>query len=59
MDVRVVGNLKDKYIKDFNKFRQQLYKGIVSDYSLLMYEVAVIEDSDYFGNNIYEYLMSL
>ena len=59
MDVNVVGNLKDKFLKDFNKFRQQMYKGTIPDYSLLLQEITVIENSDYFSNNVYEYLMSL
>lgn len=59
MDVRAVDKLKCKFIQDFNKFKQQLYKGYKPDYSLLLNEITVIENSDYFDNNIYEYLMSV
>lgn len=55
----VVDNLKFKFIQDFNKFRQELYKGYKPDYRLLLNEITVIENPDYFDINIYEYLMSL
>ena len=55
----VVDNLKFKFIQDFNKFRQELYKGHKPDYRLLLNEITVIENPDYFDINIYEYLMSL
>ena len=58
MDVSVVGNLKDKFLKDFNKFMQQLYKGTIPNYTLLIQEITVIENEDYFDNTIYEYLMT-
>ena len=55
----VVDNLKFKFIQEFNKFRQELYKGYKPDYRLLLNEITVIENPDYFDINIYEYLMSL
>lgn len=59
MTADALNNLKDKYIKDFDRFRQLLYKGYKPDYTVLLYEIAVIENSDYFENYIYQYLMSL
>lgn len=59
MDALVVDNLKLKFIEDFNKFRKQLYKGYKTQYSILLAEIAIIENSDYFDINIYEYLMGL
>lgn len=59
MDALVVDNLKLKFIEDFNKFRKQLYKGYKTQYSTLLAEIAIIENSDYFDINIYEYLMGL
>lgn len=55
----VACNLKSKYIQDFNKYRQQLHKGYKPDYKLLLNEIVVIENSDYFDINTYEYLMSV
>lgn len=57
MDAIVVNNLKRKFIKDFDKFRKRLHKGYRDDISLLLLEVSVIENSDYFSNLIYEHLM--
>lgn len=59
MTADALNNLKDKYTKDFDRFRQLLYKGYKPDYTVLLYEIAVIENSDYFENYIYQYLMSL
>lgn len=53
-----VCNLKRKFIEDFDKFKQNLNKGYRKDYSLLMMTICVIENSDYFDNRMYEYLMS-
>jgi hypothetical protein len=58
MDASAVVNLKQKVISDFDKFRNHLYKGHCKDYQLIIYEITAIEDSDYFDNTIYEYLMS-
>lgn len=58
MDANAANNLKVKYIKVFDDFRKNLYKGHKKDYKYLMDLVVVIENSDYFDNNIYEYLMS-
>jgi hypothetical protein len=53
MTADALNNLKDKYTKDFDRFRQLLYKGYKPDYTVLLYEIAVIENSDYFENYIY------
>lgn len=58
MDANAANNLKVKYIKVFDDFRKSLYKGHKKDYRYLIDLVVVIENSDYFDNNIYEYLMS-
>lgn len=58
MDVNAVNNLKHKFVQDFNKFINFLYKGHKKDYTFLLREVCVIENPDYFDTNIYEYLMS-
>lgn len=58
MDVIAVANLKFKIIKDFQNFLQQLYKGSRPNYDLLMQEICVIENPDYFNNVVYEYLMT-
>ena len=59
MDAHLVNFLKNKYISDFNKFTNVVSKGYKPDYSILLLELIVIENSDYFDNNIYEYLMGL
>lgn len=58
MDVIAVANLKFKMIRDFQNFLQQLYKGYRPNYDLLMQEICVIENPDYFSNVVYEYLMT-
>lgn len=58
MDANAVCNLKQKFISDFNSFKKSLNKGYKKDYDLLMKEICVISNSDYFDNNIYEYLIS-
>lgn len=59
MTVTAVNNLKYKFINDFDKFRKNLYKGYLTDYRMLIQEIAVIEQPDYFEERIYQYLMSL
>ena len=58
MDVNAVANLKLKVIKDFDKFRKQLHKGVMTNYNLILQKICVIENSDYFSNVVYEYLMT-
>lgn len=58
MDASAVCNLKKKFIKDFNIFKKFLNKGYQKDYLFLLLEVCVIENYDYFGDDIYEYLMT-
>lgn len=58
MDATAVYDLKQKTIKDFNTFKKYLNKGYKKDYSLIMMEICAIENSDYFDNSIYEYLIS-
>lgn len=58
MDVTAVTNLKYKMIKDFKKFITQLYKGYRPNYDLIMQEICVIENPDYFNKAIYEYLIT-
>lgn len=58
MNVDAVNNLKLKVIKDFNILLSYLYTGQTKDYKLLMEEICVIENSDYFNNFVYEYLMT-
>lgn len=53
-----VCNLKYKFIKDFDNFKQNLNKGCKKDYSLLMMTICVIENSEYFDDHMYQYLMS-
>lgn len=59
MDATAVYNLKKKYIKDFNTLKKYLSKGYRKDYTLLKQEICVIENSDYFDNKNYEYLMTV
>lgn len=58
MDTSAVYNLKRKFLSDFNVFKKGLNKGYQKDYDLLMRELCVIENSDYFDDDIYEYLIS-
>ena len=58
MTADAVANLKAKFIKDFDKFRQGLYKGVKQDITVLKYMICVINDPNYFSNSVYEYLMS-
>lgn len=58
MTADAVANLKAKFIKDFDKFRQVLYKGVKQDITVLKYMICVINDPNYFSNSVYEYLMS-
>ena len=57
MNADAVTNLKAKFIKDFDKCRQSLYKGIKVDINILKYMVCVINDPNYFSPIVYEYLM--
>lgn len=59
MTVDAVNNLKAKFIKDFDEFRQKLQKGYSPNYKMLLQEIIVIEHADCFDDNIYQYLMSL
>jgi hypothetical protein len=58
MDAVAVYELKKKYIKDFNTLKKYLSNGYKKDYTLLKQEILVIENSDYFDKNVYEYLMT-
>ena len=58
MDAVAVGKLKQKFLKDFNIFKKYLSNGYKKDYTLLKQEICVIENSDYFDNSVYEYLMT-
>lgn len=58
MDANAVYNLKQKVIKDFNTLKLLLNKGYRKDYALIMMEICAIENSDYFDDSIYEYLMT-
>ncbi len=58
MTADAVANLKAKFIKDFDKFRNSLYKGVKQDITVLKYMICVINDPNYFSNSVYEYLMS-
>lgn len=58
MDVSAVCNLKQKIIKDFNTLKTYLSKGYRKDYSLIMREICVVENPDYFNRAIYEYLIT-
>ena len=58
MTADAVANLKAKFIKDFDKFRQVIYKGVKQDITVLKYMICVINDPNYFSNSVYEYLMS-
>jgi hypothetical protein len=58
MDVTAINNLKMKVIKDFDTFKKYLRNGYQKNYDLIMQEICVIENPDYFDNNIYEYLMT-
>lgn len=59
MTVTAVNNLKAKFIEDFESFRIKLYKGYKDDYRILLQEIVVIENPDYFTEQIYQYLMSV
>ena len=59
MTVIAVNKLKEKYIKDFNKYRNQLYKGYKADYYMLLRMITVIEHPDYFSEQVYQYLVSI
>lgn len=58
MDAVAVYELKKKYIKDFNTLKKYLSNGYKKDCTLLKQEILVIENSDYFNNHVYEYLMT-
>lgn len=58
MNADAVANLKSKFISDFNKYRNSLYKGIKQDTKVLKLMTSVINDPNYFSQTIYEYLMS-
>jgi hypothetical protein len=58
MTVDAVTNLKAKFIKDFDKFRNSLYKGVKPNINVLKYMVCVINDPEYFTQTVYEYLMT-
>jgi threonine aldolase len=58
MDANAVYNLKKKVIKDFNTLKKYLGNGYKKDYTLIMQEICVIENADYFDNSVYEYLMT-
>lgn len=58
MTADAVANLKAKFLKDFDKFRNSLYKGIKPNIETLKYMVCVINDPNYFSKNVYEYLMT-
>lgn len=58
MNADVLVNLKSKFVNDFDKYMTKLHKGYQEDYTLLLYEICVINNPDYFNNNVYEYLMS-
>ena len=47
-----------KVIKDFNTLKKYLGNGYKKDYNLIMQEICVIENADYFDNSVYEYLMT-
>ena len=58
MDAIAVYNLKQKFLKDYTTFKKYLNKGYKKDYKLLLLEICVIENSDYFNQNDYEPLMT-
>ncbi len=60
MDVDAVYNLKNKAIKDFNKFVLRLNKGYQDDYSVILNEINLIEISPDLDNwkLLYEYYIN-
>jgi phage regulator Rha-like protein len=58
MNVNAATNLKAKFIKDFDKLRQSLYKGVKPNINVLKYMTCVIHDYEHFNSNVYEYLMT-
>lgn len=58
MNVSAATNLKAKFIEKFDNVRANLYQGVKIDCTLLKYMVCVINDSDSFDYNTYEFLMN-
>lgn len=58
MNVDAVTNLKAKFIKEYDKLRQKLYKGTKPNIEVIKLMDCVINDPNYFNSSIYEYLMS-
>lgn len=58
MSADVVVDLKSRYIDYFDKLRLNLYKGIAVDYTILKYLTCVINDSDYYDDNLGQLLIT-